>query len=84
MPKLLQITDDLHANLDSSTMVWFDDGAIRFYIPQSDIALDDRVYPLPGIRVETGMMTEFDLVIWVEAVHPAFAKIQEWLTANSF
>ena len=82
--KLLRITNDLHANLASATMVWFEDKAIRFYIPGSDITLDDRAVPLPGIRFETAMMTENDLVVWVQPEHPKFKAVQQWIAANSF
>ena len=83
--KLLQITDAQYVNLETATIVSPDDenGAIRFYIPAVDIALD-RVYTLPGIRVETAMMAECDMDLWVEANHPAFHKIHEWLISNSF
>ena len=84
--KLLQITDAQYVNLETATIVSPDDenGAIRFYIPAVDIALDDRVYTLPGIRVETAMMAEFDMVVWVQPDHPLFEAIHDWLTANSF
>ena len=82
--KLLHITETQSANLETATIVSPEDegGAIRFYFP--GVEMPDFFTPLPGIRIETAMMTEFDMVIWVQPDHPKFKAIHDWLTANSF
>ena len=82
--KLLQITETQSANLETATIVSPEDegGAIRFYIPA--VEMPDYFTPLPGVRIETAMMVENDMVIWVQPDHPGFKAIHEWLNANSF
>lgn len=86
--KLLQITDAQYVNLETATIVTPSDrcerGAIRFYFPAVEMP-DDGCYKVEAdIRIETAMMNEVDMVVWVQPDHPKFKAIHDWLTANSF
>ena len=82
--KLLQITASQMANLEIATIVSPDDegGAIRLYFP--GVEMPDFFDALPGIRIETAMMVENDMTVWVQPDHPKSKAIHDWLNANSF
>jgi hypothetical protein len=82
MTKLLRITETEQINLDFATTITEEGGDLRFYIP----AVEMQVYftDIDGLRIETGIVVENDMTVWVEPSHPAYNAIKDWLTANSF
>ena len=80
--KRLRITDKECVNLDAATTITEEGGDLRFYLPA--VEMPDYFTAIAGIRIETAMMTEFDMTVWVQPSHVSYNAIKDWLTANSF
>jgi hypothetical protein len=82
MAKLLRITATERINLELATTITEEGDDLRFYIPA--VEMPEYYSAIAGIRIETAIVIENDMTVWVEPVHPAYNAIKDWLTANSF
>jgi hypothetical protein len=80
--KRLRITDKEYVNLDFATTITEEGDDLRFYVPA--VEMPDYFTAIAGIRIETAMVVENDMTVWVEPSHPGYHAIKDWLTANSF
>jgi hypothetical protein len=67
--KRLRITATEHINLDLATTITEEGDDLRFYIPA--VEMPEYFTAIAGIRIETAMVVENDMTVWVEPTHPA-------------
>ena len=82
MTKLLRITATEYISLGLATTITEEGSDLRFYIPA--VEMPEYFTAIPGIRIETAMVVENDMTVWVQPSHTGYHAIKDWLTANSF